>query len=450
MSRLFSILLLLHLFASLPAQAEGDGVGSRRFPDIVILTVDTLRVDRLSGYGYSLPTSPAIDELMARGVRFDQARVVEPLTAPSMSSMVTSLHPHEHGATRNGLRIRPGLPSLPTVLKRRGYESAAFVGNWTLRNKITGLAEHFSTYQEVFSRKRWFFFADEATALDLNQESLAWVKKHLGEDRRRPFLLWVHYVEPHAPYRYHKAEGDRLGIREGTDLTDSEKYDTEVAFVDRAIGDLLQDLGKLLDLDQTLVFFASDHGESLGEHDYWGHGRHLYEPTLHIPLSLTWPARLEPSTIDAPASILDITPTVFGLLGLTVPDDMFRGFDWSPVLAGDAPAPEDRVTWHQAHRGAVKRAGNTSARRQGLLEIARFEGGIKEIVRVTNGKRRVFDLNEDPKELRDLDTEDAPPSEALAEWHRVVMEGLEASDELPPPSLDEDSIEQLRALGYID
>lgn len=386
---------------------------------------------------------------MARGQRFTRARVVEPLTAPSMSSMVMSLYPHEHGATRNGLRIRPGLPSLPKVLKRRGYESAAFVGNWTLRDKITGLAEHFSLYQEVFSRKRWFFFADEATALDLNEESISWLKNHLGKAQRRPFLLWIHYVEPHAPYRFHKDEGARLGIQ-GNDLSDSDKYDTEVAFVDSAIRDLLSQLEKLIDLDETMVFFASDHGESLGEHEYWGHGRHLYEPTLHVPLSLTWPARLPPGEIHAPASILDITPTIFGLLDLIVPENMFRGFNWSPVFAGEAAAPSDRATWHQAHRGAVKRAGNTSARRQGLLEIARVQGEIKEILRVTNGKRRAFDLSQDPEELDELGTTETAPSAELSEWHQMVVGGLESSDELPPPALDPESIEQLRALGYVD
>ena len=116
--------------------------------------------------------------------------------------MFTSLHPHEHGATRNGLRLRPDAPSLARVLDRRGYRTAAFVGNWTLRNGISGLGEHFESYDEVFTRKRWFgLFKGEATAEDLTDAALAWLAEHREDGTGRPFLLWVHYVEPHAPYR---------------------------------------------------------------------------------------------------------------------------------------------------------------------------------------------------------------------------------------------------------
>src|SRR6185295_11892589 len=112
-------------------------------PNVLLLTVDTLRADRLSGLGYGRPTSPHIDRLLREGVSFRAARTVEPLTTPSLTSMLTSREPHSHGATRNGLRLRPGLASLPTLLRAAGYDTAAFVGNWTLRHKLSGLGEHF-------------------------------------------------------------------------------------------------------------------------------------------------------------------------------------------------------------------------------------------------------------------------------------------------------------------
>ncbi|HYG64404.1 MAG TPA: sulfatase-like hydrolase/transferase, partial [Thermoanaerobaculia bacterium] len=111
---------------------------SQRFPNVLIVTVDTLRADRLSSYGYRRPTSPAIDKLLASGARFTQARTVEPLTNPALCSMFTSTYPHENGATRNGLRMRRGLPSAAATLGKRGYRTAAFVGNWTLRDEISG------------------------------------------------------------------------------------------------------------------------------------------------------------------------------------------------------------------------------------------------------------------------------------------------------------------------
>ncbi len=416
-----------------------------RHPDILIVTVDTLRVDRVSAYGYRRPTTPHIDALLAKGVRFKQARVPEPLTAPAMASMVTSLFPHEHGTTRNGLRIRPGLASFARILERQGYETAAFVGNWTLKDQLSGLAEHFGSFHEVFTRKRWMFWFAEATAEDLTAETLAWIDGHLDRSRH-PFLAWVHYVEPHAPYRMQSELAPGLGIRDGGKASASDRYDTEVAFVDRSIGELLAGVEKTS--RPTLIFFASDHGESLGEHDYWGHGRHLYDATLHIPMGFSWDGEIEPRTVDEPASLLDLAPTVLGLVGLPVPS-AFRGFDWSPVLAGRAEPPSDRVTHHQAHKGAVQGDGTGNARRKGLLAVGRIAGRQKEILRVRSGRRRVFDLTRDAGERRDL-ADGAEASTELTDWLQQVRAGLTASDELPAPALDEESLEQLRALGYID
>jgi len=134
-------------------------------PNVLILTVDTLRADRMSAYGYERNTSPNLDRLMQNGVLFTQARTVEPLTGPGLCAMLTSSFPHENGATRNGLRMRPGLPSLPKLLQEDGYRTAAIVSNWTLRDKITGLAEHFEQYDTVFKHKRWLgLFSSEARA----------------------------------------------------------------------------------------------------------------------------------------------------------------------------------------------------------------------------------------------------------------------------------------------
>jgi arylsulfatase A-like enzyme len=437
--------LAFFLGAVFPAEA------SRRFPDIVIITVDTLRLDRVSAYGYSRPTTPNIDQLIARGIRFTEARVAEPLTAPSMSAMITSLYPHEHGTSRNGLRMRPDLPSLPGVLKRRGYVSAAFVSNWTLRDQISGLGEHFDHYQEVFTRNRWLIFFKEATGDDVTDASLEWIEDQVGASRRRPFIAWIHYTEPHAPYRFHKEFAERLGIDAQNNISKSDQYDTEVAFVDQSIGRLLKRLAKLVPSEDLIVAFASDHGESLGEHEYWGHGRHLYEPTLHIPMSLTWQGRVKPGDMRAPASLLDLTPTLLGLLDLEAPPGTFRGFNWAPVFHGDQQPPMERVTYHQAHRGAVKRSGNKSARRQGLLEVGWVKGGSKEILRVTNNHHHRYDLAKDPEELENLLAQPgSEPSPELLDWLRQVREGLDFSDLLPPPSLDDTTLEQLKALGYID
>ncbi|HYH47123.1 MAG TPA: sulfatase [Thermoanaerobaculia bacterium] len=427
-----------------------------RFPNVLVITIDTLRADRLSGYGYRRATSPHLDRLLAGGARFTQARTVEPLTNPAICSLWTSLYPHEHGGTRNGLRMRPELPSLSGILGRRGYRTAAFVGNWTLKDRISGLGEHFGRYDEVFTRKRWLgLFKGEADARDLTDTALGWLREHRARERR-PFLLWVHYVEPHAPYRLHERFAGRLGIAPAA-ANRGDRYDSEIAFVDEQVGRLLAVIGEDPRLAaNTLVVFTADHGESLGEHGYWGHGRNLYEPGLRIPFGISWPGRLRPAAIDAPAVTLDVAPTVLGLVGLPVPAG-FRGFDWAPVLQGRAAPPRDRVTLHQAHKGAVLSAQETQgARRRGLLAVAVISAGRKEIFGLSERDLHLFDLGRDPRESRNLAggagaiVSGGRPSERLLMSLADVDRGLVASDRLGPAELDPEQVQALRALGYVE
>ncbi len=431
----------------------GDALdAARRFPNILVIAVDTLRSDRLSAYGYERETSPNIDALMASGARYTEMRVVEPLTAPSMVSFFTSLHPHEHGATRNGLSMRSGLPSLGKVLSRRGYETAAFVGNWTLRRNMSGLEEHFEHYQEVFNRKRYFgLFNAEATADDLTAGTLDWISEQRERQPATPIFAWAHYAEPHAPYRLHAEHLEQLGLKGVGEVGRSGRYDTEVAFVDAAIGDLLEGVREQIQDEELLVLFVSDHGESLGEHGYWGHGRHLYEVTLHIPFSATWPGRIKAELqVDDLASSLDLAPTVLGLIGLPIPET-FQGHDWSATLRGEQPETSGPTqTFHQAHKGATR--GGDDSRRKGLLEAAIVALGHKEItsVRGGNNQRLAFSLPDDPGELASTVPKDSPLSEDLTAWLELVRAGLLASDELPGADLDPEAIERLKALGYLD
>ena len=447
LSKLRHVLCLVVLLLPAPAVADRD-----QQPHILVISVDTLRADRMGSYGYSRKTSPHIDGLLARGARFADARTVEPLTAPALASMLTSLPPHEHGSTRNGLRVRPELPSLPKVLRRHGYKTGAFVGSWTLREKLWAMADHFDHFEEVLNKARWLGLVKrEATAEDLNEAALDWFSEQIEGGPSRPVFLWVHYVEPHAPYVLQRDFMNQIGASpDDNNYSDSNKYDSEIAYVDFQISKLLKAVGDLAPKEDTLVVFVSDHGESLGEHGYWGHGRHLYEPTLQIPMGITWPGHVEPRVVEAPALIIDLAPTLVGLLGIEVPD-FFQGMDWSKVFVGAAREPHDRVTLYQAHRGSVgAKEDQTKVREKGLLEVARLEDGKKEILRVTNGRRRVFDLVSDPAELESLVLEQSEVSADLQIWLDRVMAALILADELPPPSLSDEDMDALRALGYLE
>lgn len=430
---------------------ERDTSRGPRFPDVLVVVVDTLRADRLSGYGYERPTSPEIDRLLSRGVRFDNARTVEPLTGPASVSLLTSRFPHEHGASRNGLRMRPGMVSLPKLLAERGYRTGAFVGNWTLRDELTGLAEHFDEYRGVFSRKRWFgLFNSEADGRDLTEEALGWVHEQREEHPHRPIFAWVQYVEPHAPYRFWEALAPPLGIEFGRGVPQSDRYDTEVAFSDREVGRLLRGFGEDSGLSRsTLVVFLADHGESLGEHDYWGHGRHLFDNSLRIPMGVVWPGRIAEGTVSEPALITDVAPTVLGLLGLPTPSEL-HGFDWSRVFLGDEDPPV-RETYYEAHKGAVHGDHTSSrARIDGLLEVGRVTGTRKEVLDLRDGSVRIYDLAEDPDETRNLAEEDSRPSPEIELWLQSVQAGLRAASDIPPAELDAEARERLRSLGYLE
>lgn len=424
-----------------------------RFPNILLISVDTLRANRLSSYGYDRPTSPRMDALLSTGARFTEARCVEPLTGPSLTSMLTSLYPHEHGATRNGMAMRPDLPSLPKVLERRGFRTVALVSNWTLKDRLSGLAEHFAEYQEVFTRKRWFgLLNDEANGKDVTEAAVQWIEGYHEGGERRPFFAWVHYVEPHGPYRFHREFAASLGLSDTQEPPREDRYDTEVAFVDDAIGDLLKRIRELYPAQSLLVILTADHGENLGEHGYWGHGRHLWEENLRIPLGLAWTGTIKPGTVPTPASNLDLAPTILGLLGLPVPAT-FHGFDWSDYLRGKAPLPEGRITYHQGHKGAVTpNQDQDRVRRRGLLEVALVAGSRKETLRVKTGEGRhaVYQLETDPAEGKSLAPPRSAPSKELSGWQIEVQEGLEAADRLPPQTLDNESVEKLRSLGYLD
>jgi arylsulfatase A-like enzyme len=196
------------------------------------------------------------------------------------------------------------------------------------------------------------------------------------------------------------------------------------------------------------VVFVADHGESLGDHGYWGHGRHVYDASLRIPMGLVWEGHIEPGVRTEPALITDLAPTLLSAAGLDTPE-FFQGFDWLPVLAGEAEAPTERVMFFQAHKGTVIGGEDASkARQKGLLEVAKIESGTKEALRVARNRRQVYDLTEDPDERRGRSGGEL--SAELAAWLEEVQRGLELADGLPPPSLSDEDLEAMRALGYLD
>lgn len=438
--RILASAILIGLAATAPAAGSGG-------PNVVVISVDTLRADRLGAWGYARPVSPNIDRLVREGIRFTNARTVEPLTGPAMASMLTSRHPHEHGATRNALRIRPGLSSVGKILRRHGYATAAFVSNWTLGSAQSGLDEHFHEYEEVLTSKRWLgLFKEEAEGEDVTAAVLEWLEEW-EEEPSRPFFIWAHYTDPHSPYVFRRKHANRLGIPGASRASIADRYDTEIAAADAAIGELLEALAASPATAGALVVFTSDHGESFGEHGAWGHGRNLWEEAVRIPLAITWPGVLAPRVIEADARLIDVAPTILGLVGIPRPE-AFAGHDWTPVLRG-GEKPPSLSTLLQAHRGAVLPGRDSeAARRKGLLELGVIHGSIKFSWQPGTRGVRAFDLELDPFETRNLG-EAAPRPRLVDEWSASVDAGLRDRHGTPA-HLDREAIEKLRSLGYLD
>lgn len=430
--------------------ASAEDTSATAAPPVIFICIDALRADHLTAYGCQRPLSPHIDALLGRGVVMTTARTPIPLTAPSLATVLSSLQPHHHGSTRNGVPIYPGLTLLPDVLAAKGYETAAVISNWTLRNRLSGLGDHFDTFLEVFNRKRWgHIFKSEGSAQVVNRTVFQWLDSRPHPEK--PLFLWVHYIEPHAPYRFHPRYGEVAGVNQGKgeSANGRQRYATEVAAVDERVGELLDGLKDRGIAGRALVVLFSDHGESLGEHKYWGHGQHCYEPILRVALGFVWQGVIPGGrTVPSQVTLADVAPTVFGLLGMPSPPSMI-GRDLSAVCRGEAELPE-QVCYYQAQRGAVVFRKNVEKERdRGLLEICRIMENEKVSVRYHSPPMlRRFDLAADPGEENDLAGGKEPIPPDLLEWRKEILEAGPRVEEAP--ALDDEDVEQLRALGYLE
>lgn len=293
--------------------------------NVLVITLDTTRADRLGCYGYAGAVTPALDRIAASGVRFESASSPAPLTLPSHASLFTGIYPPEHGLRTNGRgRLPESIPTLASLLAAAGYETAAFVSSFVLDARF-GLDRGWAVYDDRLAQE-----SEGPDALQRQRggksvvdAALAWSAR----PRAGPVCLWVHFYDPHIPYDVHADEfGDQFHDR---------AYDAEIAFVDREIQRLLDGLKAGGLADNLLIVVAGDHGEGLGEHVERTHGYTLYDATQRVPLIISCPGKVRAGhTVDASVSLVDVLPSVLGLLEISSPA---RGSGRSllPALKGE-------------------------------------------------------------------------------------------------------------------
>ena len=309
-----------------PAASSAGTQGPIR--TVLLVTVDTLRADRVGAYGWSAARTPAMDALAARGVRFTHALAPAPITLPSHASLLTGLYPPGHGSRHNGMRMSDGPRSIATVLREQGWATGAFVAAFPLDRRF-GLDRGFDRYGDRMPRGADGRLLDERPGHEVVDEALAWARG--VEDR--PMLLWVHLFEPHAPYEADPARG-----ADGRMLPVSVRYDDEVARTDGEIARLLSGLGERA--ASALVIVAGDHGEAFGEHGEITHSLFLYDTTLRVPLIMAGPGiGAAPAGRDADVSLVDVFPTVLEAVGLPRRD--VDGVSLWPLVRGGSLEPRE-------------------------------------------------------------------------------------------------------------
>ena len=453
MNRILKILTVVCLLA-VPARvpsAAGTIPRVTERPNLLLITLDTTRMDHLGCYGYALPTSPAIDSVAGGGVRFTGALTQIPLTGPAHATMMTGLHPHEHGAVRNGVPLPQEARTLAERLRDAGYRTGAFLSGWPLRAGLSGLDQGFDVYDDSM-QNRYRLVNTQRFAHQVTPPARSWLRRHAGER----FFLWVHYFDPHAPYLRRPGLFDALGpdVREATRSIAPRilKYDSEIRHMDEQIGSLLATLRALGLERDTLVVITADHGEAFGEHGYVGHGRFLYEEIVRIPLIAAWPGRIaEGVTVDAPVGLIDVAPTILSLLDLPLPE-FTTGIDLSLMLRGDQDEPTagfaGRRVYFETYPGARKRFWRIFSPRvtRTPILIGYRQGSLKYVYDTRRKTASVHDLAGagEGENLIARHPDLSPSGDDLLRWvHSTAQFSIY-------DMADREDLERLRSLGYVN
>lgn len=391
--------------------AEPAPEGATSPPNVLLITVDTLRPDAL-GWVAGRNATPAIDRLAATGYRFPAAVTPLPLTQPAHASLLTGLLPRRHGVRSNGLLLSQDIPTLGHVLQQHGYTTGAFVGGFPLAAE-GGLDGGFDHYDDDFSESQPE--ALERRAADTVAAALSWRREVDG-----PWFLWLHFYDPHDPYE--PPPGFSGSGPRGA-------YDGEVRAVDAAIGQLLAGLGA--PHREVLTVFTADHGESLGEHGESTHGFFIYESTMAVPLVISWPNHVAPGESREAVRLWDVAPTVLELLDLPPLDDI-DGFSLRPLMEGKAWLTPD--AYLESQRPWLS---------YGWAPLRALRRGPWKLIAAPQPE--LYHLEDDPSESKNL----LPGERRLAGDLAASLTAIEARSAHRATGLDDpETLARLRSLGY--
>jgi arylsulfatase A-like enzyme/Tfp pilus assembly protein PilF len=396
-------------------------------PNILIISIDTLRADRVGAYGHKQASTPALDRLAARGIRFTNASTTTPLTLPAHSSLFTGLFPEGHGVRDNGgFYLGADAVTLAELLKARGYRTGGFVGAFVLDGRW-GVSQGFDTYFDEFDLSK-----SDLPGLDAIQrrggEVVDRAAEWLAGDAGRPFFAFVHLYDPHTPYEAPEPFRSRFT------RTPEGSYDAEVAYADFQVDRIVQALDRAGELDRTIIIALGDHGEALGGHGEQTHGFFVYEETIRIPLVIAGPG-LPSRVVAEPVRIVDVLPTALELAGASAPSDV-QGRSLVAAMNGtrlDLLAYSE--SWYPRHH-------------YGWSELRAVQDGRYKFVQAP--RPELYDLQLDPRETVNIIDKQPATAQALGRAldDLVARTSRETGSQAPQP-VDPEVEERLRALGYV-
>jgi len=428
-------LILILVVRPAPRTFGAEGSGST---PVILISIDTLRADHLSVYGYQRIRTPHLDAFADHGTLFKRAEAQIPLTLPSHTSLFTSTYPFENHVEENGERVPAGILTLASVLRSQGYKTAAFIGSDFLDSRF-GLDSGFDIYDSPFNEEAGPFAYPNSAKLRRDGALVARAaREYLEAHRGRPVFVFVHLYDLHTPY---SARALAAGGRAVS------PYDAALSYVDQVVGRFQQTLVAGGWWDRSLVVLLSDHGEGLGDHHEPDHGYFIYESTLWVPMIFHWPAGAQgyAAVAPEPAGLIDVAPTILGFLRVPVPRE-FRGASLLGDVgaSGAGPGPNavrpymsrpvysESLYAHDAFQWAPLRA--LHAGKYKLIQAPRAE---------------LFDLEADPHELTNLLPHNSAVAQELENELGKLLTRCESQAPKRPVGPPPETLATLETLGYL-
>jgi arylsulfatase A-like enzyme/Flp pilus assembly protein TadD len=417
---LFAAILFIIFFVLNPEEQIPRDSGL----NVLLITLDTTRADRLGSYGYAQANTPNLDFLAENGVRFANAYCQVPLTCPSHCSILTGTTPLYHQVRNNGAYyLAPELQTLAEALKDQNMETAAFVSSFTVDSRF-GLDQGFDVYEDQFAPGQAFkALNSEKRAADVFAPFSDW----LDENRASHFFAWVHFFDPHIPYDPPSPYREQFP---------GEPYDGEIAYMDSFIGLMLEKMREYAILDETLIVVAGDHGEAFGEKQERGHGIFIYEGSMKVPL-IFYAENSLPSgrVIDARVRLIDIMPSILDMLDAP-PAENVHGTSLLPYMSGKQK--RDLTTYMESF---------FPRENYGWSELVGLLDGPWKYIKAP--KEELYNLDQDPQEETNLIQRERSVVEEKKERLAEIIKQSTSPLVTEKRAMSDEEIQRLRSLGYI-